>query len=340
MKNKINMEGNCQNGNCGCNANTEKIDTRRNFLEKSLATLTVAVMTGSLASLAGCDNKKQSAIAGKGEKLKALTSDGKLIEIDSSSIHQHTHSRPLTSQEVRTGIPGKRFVMVIDLAKCDGCGACTTACQAMHFTPPDREWIKVFKMKDSEAVAPYWFPRPCFQCDNPPCTKVCPVDATFKREDGIVLIDNERCIGCRFCMAACPYTARFFNWGHPDQPEAIKDVAYSPEQSYPRKVGTVEKCDFCPHMIRQGKMPSCVTACAMNAIYFGDQYEDAVTNSAGETVKLSTLLEDNAAYRYMEDLGTEPRVYYLPPKNRKFPKPELNESTKEKRGSEHGTMKM
>lgn len=312
------MESSCQNKNCSCKSNSDSQSSRRNFLGKSMATLTAAVMSGSIASAIGCSDKK--AQSSSDEKVKLLTHEGHLVEVDKS--HIGSSSTPITDQQARKGIEGKRFVMVIDLAKCDGCGACTTACQAMHFTPPDREWIKVFKMKDSEETAPYWFPKPCFQCDNPPCTKVCPVDATFKREDGIVLIDNERCIGCRFCMAACPYSTRFFNWGHPEQPAELKDVAYSPEQSYPRKVGTVEKCDFCPHMVREGKMPSCVTACAMNAIYFGDQYEDAVTNSSGQTVKLSQLLEDNGAYRYMEDLGTEPRVYYLPAKNRKFPKPD------------------
>lgn len=332
------MKSNCQSKNCSCKSTEGQQDSRREFLEKSVAVLTTAVLTGSLASaIAGCSDNESSK-ASSSEKVKLLTHDGHLVEVDKSHLGS---TKPLiTNQEARKGIEGKRFVMVIDLAKCDGCGACTTACQAMHFTPPDREWIKVYKMKDTEETAPYWFPKPCFQCDNPPCTKVCPVDATFKREDGIVLIDNERCIGCRFCMAACPYSARFFNWGHPEQPEALNEVAYSPEQSYPRKVGTVEKCDFCPHMIRAGKMPSCVTACAMNAIYFGDQYEDAVTNSSGETVKLSALLEDNGAYRYMEDLGTEPRVYYLPPKNRKYPVPELNSKSEKEHEHKGNAMKM
>ena len=100
-----------------------------------------------------------------------------------------------------------------------------------------------------------FFPQPCYHCDNPPCTKVCPVDATFKRQDGIVLIDNDRCIGCRFCMAACPYGARSFNWGHPQDPPEAKNQPYSPEQGFPRRVGTVEKCDFCPDMAEQGKLP-------------------------------------------------------------------------------------
>ena len=185
-------------------------------------------------------------------------------------------------------------------------------------------------MKDADASAPYYLPKPCFHCDNPPCTKVCPVNATFKRQDGIVLIDNERCIGCRMCMAACPYSTRFFNWSHPssEQKMEVGKMVYSPEQSIPRRMGTVEKCDFCPDMIRQGKMPACVSGCPMDAILFGDQNEDAVTNASGVTFRLSQLLAEGAGYRQLEELGTEPRVYYLPPKNRKFPVPDIKKSTK------------
>jgi Fe-S-cluster-containing dehydrogenase component len=258
--------------------------------------------------------------------------DGKLYEADSNMLKEY-RMPPVTNAEARVGMAGKKFVMVIDEAKCDGCKKCTEACQAMHHTESDREWIKVFTMKDAEATAPYFFPKPCFHCDNPPCTKVCPVNATFKRQDGIVLIDNERCIGCRMCMAACPYSTRFFNWSVPgaDQKAAVGDIAYSPEQSIPRRMGTVEKCDFCPDMIRQGKMPACVSGCPMDVIYFGDQNEDAVTNASGVTVRLSKLLEDNAGYRHLEELGTEPRVYYLPPKNRKYPVPEMKPTNKTKK---------
>ena len=227
----------------------------------------------------------------------------------------------VTNAAARTGIPGRRWIMVIDLAKCDGCGACTMACSKMHFVPPDRQWIKVLRMQESEQTAPYFFPQPCYQCDNPPCTKVCPVDATFKRQDGIVLIDNERCIGCRFCMAACPYGARSFNWGHPKDPPEAAAEPYSPEHGFPRRVGTVEKCDFCPDMAAQGKLPACTAACPMGAIYYGDENEDAVTNAQGETQRLSKLLLDRSGYRHLEELGTKPRVYYLPPKNRAFPAP-------------------
>ena len=306
---------------CGNNFTCNQDNSRRDFLVKGL-------MGGiGAAFLTGCSTNEKNKPA-SGEKVKVLTTDGKLVEVDSAYI-SHDHGISVSNAESRKGIAGKKFVMVIDLAKCDGCGECTRACQKMHFNPPDREWIKVLTMQDSENSAPYYFPKPCFQCDNPPCTKVCPVDATFKRQDGIVLIDNERCIGCRFCMAACPYSVRFFNWDKPVETVVEKSIAYSPEQSFPRKVGTVEKCDFCPHLMRVGKLPACVSGCPMGAIYMGDENEDAVTNSAGQTMQLSKFLEDNAAYRYLEELGTKPRVYYLPPKNRRYPKPEIN---KEKEG--------
>lgn len=313
---------------------------RRNFLKKSL-------IGGSLLVVGAVGLEKVLSVEkDPGEKIKLISPDGKVYEASADHLKEF-RPPPVTNAEARRGIPNKKFVMVIDLAKCDGCKKCTEACQAMHYTESDREWIKVFKMQDSNDSSPYFFPKPCFHCDNPPCTKVCPVNATFKRQDGIVLVDNERCIGCRSCMAACPYSARFFNWSKPDQKqvEAVGNMPYSPEQSVPRKIGTVEKCDFCPDMIRQGSMPACVNGCPMGAIYFGDQNEDAVTKTSGVTVKLSQLVEDNAGYRYLEELGTEPRVIYLPPKNRKYPKPDMKPGKSEKKEKppmemDMGNMKM
>jgi Fe-S-cluster-containing dehydrogenase component len=222
----------------------------------------------------------------------------------------------------RKGVPGRKWVMVQDLSKCDGCGKCTAACSKMHFIPPGRQWIPVLVLRDAQSEAPYFFPRPCFHCDIPPCTKVCPVNATYKTEDGTVLVDNDRCIGCRFCIAACPYGARCFNWGPPPNTTKVLERGYSPEWGYPRKIGTVEKCDFCPDMAAIGQLPACASGCPMGVIYFGDENEDAVTNSFGETLQLSKLLRDRAGYRYLEELGTKPRCYYLPPVNRLYPAPD------------------
>lgn len=301
------------------NANILNDNNRRNFLKSGAAVLSMAFFSGTL--LESCSTEKTEGT----DLVKVLTPEGQLIKISRSKFVEHQDH--VTNAEARIGIPGKKFVMVIDLAKCDGCGKCTEACNKMHFIPPSKEWIQVLKMQDSEETAPYHFPKPCFHCDDPPCTKVCPVDATFKREDGIVAIDNERCIGCRFCMAACPYSVRLFNWAEP-LPPAFEELSASPEKVFQSKKGCVEKCDFCPHMAQQGKLPGCVTGCPMNAIYFGDENEDAVTCLSGETLRLSQLLEDRVAYRFMEDLGTKPRVYYLPPYNRLYPVPKPDPETK------------
>jgi Fe-S-cluster-containing dehydrogenase component len=225
----------------------------------------------------------------------------------------------------------QKWVMVFDLTKCDGCGDCTKACNAMHFVPPMQEWIRVFEVLDNPAAGPYFLPRPCMQCDNPPCVRGCPVGATFKRTDGIVMMDQDRCIGCRNCIAQCPYGARSFNWGEPPHTPEELSQRYSMEYNYPHRKGVVEKCIFCPHELREGRLPACAEKCSMGAIYFGDEYEDAVTNSKGETIQFSKISERGAGFRLLEELGTEPRVYYLPAANRKYPAP--NE-LKEKEASE------
>jgi molybdopterin-containing oxidoreductase family iron-sulfur binding subunit len=295
-----------------------KDSDRRKFLKFGLL-----AGGATIAGLALQNNLLGDAPAESGTKVKVLTADGKLVEIDSSKINYHPAAGKITNLQAREGIEGKKFVMVIDLARCANARKCVEGCQKMHHKAPPVEWIKVKKMQEAETTAPYWMPQPCFHCDNPPCTKVCPVDATFKRQDGIVLIDNERCIGCRFCMAACPYNARSFNWGE-SWGEAIDSTKkedccdYTPEKSVPGKMGTVEKCDFCPDMAREGKLPDCVTACPNGTIFFGDANEDVVTNGE-ETFRLSELIKKRSGYRYLEELGTEPRVYYLPPTNRQFP---------------------
>ncbi len=282
---------------------------RRSFIKLGLAAGAI-----SLTGTSGC--LFPEAQEEPGEKVKLLSPDGKLVEVNKSALHE-VHYQPVSRKEAKIGIPGKKFVMVVDLARCKNARKCISSCEHHHQLTPDRPFIKVLKMQDNEASSPYWMPKKCFQCDNPPCVKVCPVSATYKRSDGIVLIDNERCIGCRFCMSACPYSARVFNWGEPLKMNDTNPT-YSPETSVPSKIGTVEKCDFCPDMLRQDKVPHCITACPNGALFFGDKIADAVTNGS-ETFRLSVLLRDKAGYRYLEELGTEPNVYYLPPVDRLVP---------------------
>lgn len=212
------------------------------------------------------------------------------------------------AQSHTTGPATRRWVMVMDLRLCDGCEKCTEACQKMHHLPKEITWIKVYKLRTAGGQE-YFMPRSCMMCDSPPCARVCPVSATYIDDEGIVLVDQNKCIGCRMCMAACPYEARYFNWGEP--PPAPTLLAQPmPEFPVPQQRGTVGKCIFCVHNAMVGKLPVCVEACTMEALYIGDLTTDVATNGR-ETVKLSKFLRDNDAVRYREELGTRPRVWYI-----------------------------
>jgi molybdopterin-containing oxidoreductase family iron-sulfur binding subunit len=221
-----------------------------------------------------------------------------------------TASRHLRRASTAVSGPTKRqWAMVIDLRRCDGCRHCTIACQAMHYLPEDHEWIKVYDIHEEEQR--FFLPRPCMHCENAPCLKVCPVAATFKNEEGLILVDQERCIGCRLCMAACPYNARYFNFAEPPKPPTSQNGP-SPEFPVPQRRGTVGKCDFCSHETKRGRLPACVEACRMDAIYIADLNSDVMTNRSGETYRLSQYLRENDAFRFKEELNTSPRVWYIP----------------------------
>ncbi len=292
--------------------------SRRKFLDKGLKLGLITALGGvGLSKLVSKLNAKPDEKSYY--KMELMTTDGTLVQVDSSEVMEVKHSPDHDKKyNVREGFPNRKFVMVVDLAKCKNALACQRACNKGHYITGENAWLKVFKMQESKDTSPYWMPTQCQHCDQPACVTVCPVDATFKRKDGIVLIDNERCIGCRFCMAACPYSTRVFNWNDPDQGEIVLENEYEPTPDYcgkPSIKGTVDKCDFCPHQIVKNELPFCVTACPNGVFYFGDKYEDTVTNG-DETLRLSKLLEDKAGYRLLESLGTEPSVYYLPPTDR------------------------
>jgi len=201
------------------------------------------------------------------------------------------------------------WVMVIDLRYCDGCKACTMACQQRHQLSLDQTWIKVYEMTGSDGQS-YYMPRPCMMCENPPCEYVCPVGATFRNDEGLVLVDPNTCIGCRTCMAACPYEARYFNWKEPP-PAKKMPFPPTPEMPVPQQIGTVGKCVFCADRLPNGELPACVAGCAMGVLYIGDLVTDVAVDALGDTVKLSTFLKENDAVRFKEELGTNPRVYYI-----------------------------
>jgi Fe-S-cluster-containing dehydrogenase component len=208
----------------------------------------------------------------------------------------------------------RQWAMVIDQSKCIGCGYCSLACQAHNDINPDIEWNRVEPV-DQVNGKDVFLPRPCMQCSNAPCVEVCPVKASYYRSDGIVMMDYDRCIGCRYCEVACPYQARSFNWKAFEGPNpAVPDWGQPEVPRRPR--GVVEKCAFCYQRIDRGlalgmqpgvdpdATPACVVACPTGARMFGD-LNDPESN-------VSKAIQAHPAYRLRESLGTGPRVYYLP----------------------------
>jgi Fe-S-cluster-containing dehydrogenase component len=213
-------------------------------------------------------------------------------------------------------IDQRKWIMVIDLQKCIGCSACTVACKAENNLPPGVVYRPVIEEEigDYPNVTRRFLPRPCMHCENPPCTEVCPVGATWKREDGIVVIDYNACIGCRYCLAACPYGARYFDFGedYSDGTPAKQPYEESPSPEYGREwerngsgspVGNARKCQFCIHRLDARMLPACVTTCVGGATYFGDKNDP-------ESL-VSKLISSQRVMRLKEEQGTNPKVYYL-----------------------------
>jgi len=213
----------------------------------------------------------------------------------------------------KTQVPAEKaaehaWCMVIDLRTCDGCQKCTRACQKRHGLREEQTWIKVYEMDDGRGGT-FNMPRPCMMCEDPPCLKVCPVSATIRTDEGLVLVDTDDCVGSRACMAACPYEARYFNWQDP-LPAARMPMPNTPQMPLAQK-GTVGKCVLCADRLPQGDLPACVDSCPMGALYVGDLVNDVAVNAQGTTVVLSEFLHDNDAVRFKEELGTNPRVWYI-----------------------------
>ena len=208
-----------------------------------------------------------------------------------------------------------KWAMVVDQSKCVGCGYCTKACKAHNDVAPSISWNKLAhcgEVGDKDV----FLPSPCMHCEHAPCVDVCPVKASYYRPDGIVMMDYDRCIGCRYCEVACPYMARSFNWETFEGPNPEVPQWGHPEvERRPR--GVVEKCSFCYQRIDRGlehgltpgvddvATPACVVACPMNARIFGDLNDPES--------EVSKALATRPYHRLREDLGTGPRVYYLCP---------------------------
>jgi len=216
--------------------------------------------------------------------------------------------------------PGVQFGYAFNISKCKGFRRCVEAC--INENNLDRkagtQYIRIFEMEDGvvdldEADATFQHEVPaeghfymgtqCFQCANPPCVRVCPVGATWQEPDGITVVDYDWCIGCRYCMAACPYWARRFNWSAPEVPAAEVNADQHYLGNRARKKGVVEKCTFCIQRTRQGRLPACAEACPTGARVFG--------NLLDPDSEIRWVLANKRVFRLKEDLKTEPRFWYF-----------------------------
>lgn len=219
-----------------------------------------------------------------------------------------------------------RWGMVIDLDRCTGCQACVVACKHENnvpFSTPRTaaegrlmNWVQLTEVETPVGGRVSALPVMCQQCDRPPCTDVCPTSATYLNPEGIVAQIYPRCIGCRYCTTACPYTVKLFNWTAPEWPAEMGPMK-NPDVSV-RPAGVVEKCTFCHHRLQQARerarieghdvtstdyMPACVQTCPADAMVFGDLDDP---NS-----EVSTQANNTRAFRWMDELGTRPKVIYL-----------------------------
>lgn len=217
--------------------------------------------------------------------------------------------------------PEMLFGYGLDLSRCIGCRRCVYACvqENNQSRRPQIQWIRVLRFKNGSfnveeaehyydaSMVPleghYTMPVQCQQCENPPCVKVCPTQATWKEPDGIVVVDYNWCIGCRYCMAACPYWARHFNFVTPHVPadELNTDLHYLGNR--PRMRGVVEKCTFCIQRVREGRYPACVEVCPVGARKFG--------NLLDENSEISLTIKTKRVFRFKEELNTQPKFYYF-----------------------------
>jgi len=304
---------------------------RREFLAKA----SLAVV--GAATLASCTEDQREAFF---QRHFHELSEGERRAV----IERHQrHYKDLYDADVDIGVQppeeGVELAYALDLGRCIGCRRCEEACARENncSRDPQIHWIRVLELEKDVGVdvfhaehfydhdlvpqkGHFYMPVACQQCRNPPCVKVCPVGATWTEADGITVIDYDWCIGCRYCMAACPYGARHFNWTQGSVPSEDRDpdrewdrnTIMPPNRintsthllgNRPRPSGVVEKCTFCIHRTRDGRYPACVEACPVGARKFG-----SLTDEDGE---IRYILEHKRVFILKEELNTQPRFYYF-----------------------------
>lgn len=293
--------------------------TRRNALKVAGATLGAAAFARALEPLTRWDHgiSADQFLQKHYKELNVEQMDKILRELEAQT--KERYGVDVTIKDLKP-IEGVKFAYALNLSICIGCRRCAEAChqENNHDRRTHNSYIRVFEMTQGTfdfekgdatythevpQAGKYYMPVQCQQCDNPPCVHVCPVEATWKEKDGVVVIDYNWCIGCRYCEAACPYHARRFNWTAPELPaEEINPVqAYLANRIRPQ--GVVEKCHFCLHRTREGRLPACLEACPTGARVFG--------NILDPDSEIRWVLQNKRVFILKEDLGTIPSFFYF-----------------------------
>ncbi len=292
----------------------KKENSRRSFL-KSLS-----LASFSALALAGCNMKEIDEFLQRNFKVLSRKEKDEIIKNLELKYKEKYGKEFRVSDKPAT--EGVLFGYALDLSRCIGCRRCVYACvkENNQSRDPQIHWIQVLQMEKEKGIdfadsnafynpdkvpepGYFYVPMACQQCKNPPCVKVCPVKATWQEPDGITVIDYNWCIGCRYCMAACPYGARHFNWGEPSIPvdEMNNDMHYLGNR--PRMKGVVEKCTFCIQRAREGRYPACVEVCPVGARKFG--------NLLDPESEIRYILENKRVLILKQELNTQPKFYYF-----------------------------
>ena len=293
--------------------------SRRTWLKAAGATLGAAAFAKAIAPIASwaADQSVDDFLQRHYRELSAEDMQKVLRRIEEDTLKNYGAEVTVTDARPQAGV---KFGYALNLSICIGCRRCAEAChkENNHDRASGNSYIRVLEMqKGTTDIATgnvnytnpvphpdkYYMPVQCQQCDSPPCVDVCPVEATWKEKDGIVVVDYNWCIGCRYCEAACPYHARRFNWSKPQIPaEEITPVqAYLSNRVRPQ--GVMEKCTFCLHRTRNGRLPACLEACPTGARVFG--------NLLDPKSEIRWVLENKRVFVLKEELGTKPSFFYF-----------------------------
>lgn len=329
--NKPENKQDCNSGNCSCGKQdgydqviNKKMDRRGMLGQMTMGLLAGAGMVNSACSVTASDTKKEKSELEWAEYFKGnyrlMTDKEKTDTVKRLErlyeLNNGKHANISSKDAEENVLYGYAF----NVSKCKGYMDCVNAC--VQENNQDRasqmQYIRIHEHENGQmnfelaeddffhevpASGHFYMGTQCYHCENPPCTEVCPVGATWKEKDGIVVVDYDWCIGCRYCMAACPYDGRRFNWSTPQVPEEEVNETQHYLGNRLRKKGVMEKCTFCIQRTRNGKNPACVEACPTGARVFG--------NLLDPNSEIRWVLANKKVFRLKEDLGTEPKFWYF-----------------------------